>query len=95
MYYVCTLTIVSCIPIGRKKNSFRILVDRLWPRGLSKDKVKIDLWQRDIAPSNSLRKLVLLRAAEELLPDYGLLRYLTLTVFLHLIMTMRRICQQR
>jgi uncharacterized protein YeaO (DUF488 family) len=37
-------------------NSFRILVDRLWPRGLSKDKVKIDLWLKDIAPSNSLRK---------------------------------------
>jgi uncharacterized protein YeaO (DUF488 family) len=37
-------------------NSFRILVDRLWPRGLSKDKVKVDLWQRDIAPSDSLRK---------------------------------------
>ena len=35
---------------------FRILVDRLWPRGLSKDKVKFDLWQKDIAPSNSLRK---------------------------------------
>src|SRR5262249_26849290 len=37
-------------------DSFRILVDRLWPRGLSKDKVKIDLWQKDIAPSDSLRK---------------------------------------
>ena len=37
-------------------SSFRILVDRLWPRGLSKDKVKIDLWEKDIAPSNSLRK---------------------------------------
>jgi uncharacterized protein YeaO (DUF488 family) len=37
-------------------DSFRILVDRLWPRGLSKDKVKVDLWQKDIAPSNSLRK---------------------------------------
>jgi uncharacterized protein YeaO (DUF488 family) len=37
-------------------NDFRILVDRLWPRGLSKDKVKVDLWQKDIAPSNSLRK---------------------------------------
>ena len=33
----------------------RILVDRFWPRGLSKDKVKVDLWQKDIAPSNSLR----------------------------------------
>ena len=40
----------------RRNNSFRILVDRLWPRGLSKDKVKFDLWQKDIAPSNSLRK---------------------------------------
>src|SRR5918911_4539395 len=37
-------------------SSFRILVDRLWPRGLSKDKVRVDLWQKDIAPSNSLRK---------------------------------------
>jgi uncharacterized protein YeaO (DUF488 family) len=37
-------------------SSFRILVDRLWPRGLSKDKVKVDLWQKDISPSTSLRK---------------------------------------
>ena len=37
-------------------DGFRILVDRVWPRGLSKDKVKVDLWQKDIAPSNSLRK---------------------------------------
>ncbi len=37
-------------------DSFRILVDRLWPRGLSKDKVRVDLWQKDIAPSNTLRK---------------------------------------
>jgi uncharacterized protein YeaO (DUF488 family) len=31
-------------------------VDRLWPRGLSKDMVRVDFWQKDIAPSNSLRK---------------------------------------
>jgi uncharacterized protein YeaO (DUF488 family) len=37
-------------------DSFRILVDRLWPRGLSKDKVRFDLWQKEIAPSDSLRK---------------------------------------
>lgn len=37
-------------------DGFRILVDRLWPRGLRKDKVKVDLWQKEIAPSNSLRK---------------------------------------
>jgi uncharacterized protein YeaO (DUF488 family) len=38
------------------RNGSRILVDRLWPRGLSKDKVMVDLWEKDIAPSNSLRK---------------------------------------
>jgi uncharacterized protein YeaO (DUF488 family) len=37
-------------------DSFRILVDRLWPRGLSKDKAKVDLWLEEIAPSNDLRK---------------------------------------
>lgn len=41
-------------PKGDK--SFRILVDRLWPRGLSKEKARVDLWQKDIAPSNTLRK---------------------------------------
>lgn len=35
----------------------RILVDRLWPRGLSKDKAKIDYWMKEIAPSDALRKL--------------------------------------
>jgi len=37
-------------------DGYRILVDRLWPRGLKKDKAKIDLWMKDIAPSNELRK---------------------------------------
>jgi uncharacterized protein YeaO (DUF488 family) len=34
----------------------RILVDRLWPRGLSKAKAKLDLWLKEIAPSTELRK---------------------------------------
>lgn len=34
----------------------RILIDRLWPRGLSKDKAQIDFWLKDIAPSTELRK---------------------------------------
>lgn len=38
------------------KDGFRILVDRLWPRGISKEKAKLDLWLKDIAPSNELRK---------------------------------------
>lgn len=33
----------------------RILVDRLWPRGLSKERAQIDLWLKDIAPSTELR----------------------------------------
>jgi uncharacterized protein YeaO (DUF488 family) len=37
-------------------DGFRILVDRLWPRGVSKEKAKIDLWMKEIAPSNELRK---------------------------------------
>ncbi len=34
----------------------RILVDRLWPRGISKDKAQVDHWEKDIAPSHELRK---------------------------------------
>lgn len=37
-------------------DGYRILVDRLWPRGLSKEKAKIDLWLKEIAPSGKLRK---------------------------------------
>jgi uncharacterized protein YeaO (DUF488 family) len=39
-----------------KSDGTRILVDRLWPRGLTKSKAKIDLWLKEIAPSNELRK---------------------------------------
>lgn len=38
------------------EDGFRILVDRLWPRGLRKDEVAIDLWLKDIAPSPDLRR---------------------------------------
>jgi uncharacterized protein YeaO (DUF488 family) len=34
----------------------RVLVDRLWPRGLTKDAVALDIWLKDVAPSNELRK---------------------------------------
>lgn len=39
-----------------KEDGYRILVDRLWPRGLSKNKARIDLWLKEIAPSDTLRK---------------------------------------
>ena len=34
----------------------RILVDRLWPRGMTKEKAHVDLWLKEIAPSDALRK---------------------------------------
>lgn len=39
-----------------KSDGTRVLVDRLWPRGLAKAKAKIDLWLKEIAPSTELRK---------------------------------------
>jgi len=39
-----------------RKDGTRILVDRLWPRGLTKEKAKVDLWLKDVAPSTELRK---------------------------------------
>lgn len=40
----------------KNDNTYTILVDRLWARGISKDKVKINLWAKEIAPSMELRK---------------------------------------
>lgn len=37
-------------------DGLRVLVDRLWPRGLGKEQAKIDLWVKDVAPDNDLRK---------------------------------------
>lgn len=39
-----------------KKDGYRILVDRLWPRGVSKEEAKLDMWMKDIAPTGELRK---------------------------------------
>lgn len=39
-----------------KADGIRILVDRLWPRGLTKQKAALDLWLKQIAPSTELRK---------------------------------------
>jgi len=38
------------------EDGMRILVDRLWPRGLTKEKARIDLWLKELAPSTELRK---------------------------------------
>ncbi len=41
---------------AEKDDGFRVLVDRLWPRGVSKEEAKLDLWLKEIAPSSDLRK---------------------------------------
>src|SRR5512137_730962 len=47
---------VERIYSSTSSDDFRILVDRLWPRGLKKEDVKVDLWLKEIGPSNDLRK---------------------------------------
>jgi uncharacterized protein YeaO (DUF488 family) len=42
--------------VPEKTDGFRILIDRLWPRGIKKEDAAIDLWIKEIAPSNTLRK---------------------------------------
>jgi uncharacterized protein YeaO (DUF488 family) len=39
-----------------KADGFRILVDRLWPRGIKKEDLQLDVWAKELAPSTELRK---------------------------------------
>jgi uncharacterized protein YeaO (DUF488 family) len=39
-----------------KADGYRVLVDRLWPRGLKKEAVSLDLWAKELAPSTALRQ---------------------------------------
>jgi uncharacterized protein YeaO (DUF488 family) len=39
-----------------RTDGMRVLVDRLWPRGLTKERAAVQLWLKDLAPSNELRK---------------------------------------
>jgi uncharacterized protein YeaO (DUF488 family) len=38
------------------EDGYRVLVERLWPRGMSKELAKLDAWEKEIAPSNALRR---------------------------------------
>jgi uncharacterized protein YeaO (DUF488 family) len=40
-----------------KEDGWRVLVDRLWPRGMTKEAAHLDAWIKDVAPSDALRKL--------------------------------------
>ncbi|MGV8945157.1 MAG: DUF488 domain-containing protein [Lutibacter sp.] len=50
------ITIKRIYEKPQENDGYRILIDKLWPRGLSKEKVNIDLWLKEVAPSNELRK---------------------------------------
>ena len=39
-----------------KEDGWRVLVDRLWPRGIKKELAHVELWMKDVAPSDALRK---------------------------------------
>ncbi len=51
-----TVTVKRVYEPAASSDGTRVLVDRLWPRGLSKASAAVDVWLRDLAPSNDLRK---------------------------------------
>ncbi|HLJ81383.1 MAG TPA: DUF488 family protein [Ktedonobacterales bacterium] len=50
-----TVSIKRAYEPAHERDGTRVLVDRIWPRGVSKDEAHIDLWLKDIAPSKDLR----------------------------------------
>ena len=56
-----------------KDDGLRVLVDRLWPRGIAKQKAHIDLWLRDLSPSDGLRRMVHADPTkwDQFVKDYG------------------------
>ncbi len=42
--------------LAARSDGFRVLVDRLWPRGIAKKRAALDLWMKEIAPSTQLRR---------------------------------------
>jgi uncharacterized protein YeaO (DUF488 family) len=59
-----TVSIKRVYEPADRSDGVRILVDRLWPRGLTKEKAAIDEWLRDLAPSNELRRWYHARPSE-------------------------------
>jgi uncharacterized protein YeaO (DUF488 family) len=51
-----TIAIKRVYDLHEASDGFRVLVDRLRPRGLTKEKAALDLWAKDIAPSTELRE---------------------------------------
>lgn len=55
-YAMSSIKIKRAYEPHEKSDGFRILVDRLWPRGIKKSDAHFDIWLKEIAPSNQLRK---------------------------------------
>lgn len=53
---VGTIRIKRIYEKAREEDGIRILIDRLWPRGISKEAARVDEWMKEIAPSDKLRK---------------------------------------
>jgi uncharacterized protein YeaO (DUF488 family) len=51
-----TVSIKRAYEPPSQEDGRRVLVDRVWPRGISKEALKLDRWAREVAPSSSLRK---------------------------------------
>jgi uncharacterized protein YeaO (DUF488 family) len=51
-----TINIKRVYELPQARDGTRVLIDRLWPRGLTKEKAKVNMWFKDIAPSSTLRK---------------------------------------
>ena len=51
-----TIAIKRIYEPASRSDGMRVLVDRIWPRGIKKDDAKIDLWLKDVAPSTTLRR---------------------------------------
>jgi uncharacterized protein YeaO (DUF488 family) len=52
--WICKIKRIYETP--NQSDGLRVLVDRIWPRGISKEKAKIDIWMKEVAPSDKLRK---------------------------------------
>lgn len=50
------IEIVRIYSKAQPTGGFRVLVDRVWPRGISKENAQLDLWSKEIGPSTELRK---------------------------------------
>lgn len=53
-----TITLKRAYEPAKASDGKRVLVDRLWPRGVTKEQLKLDRWMKEIAPSNELRKWI-------------------------------------